>query len=75
MENMLAIVVGAFFAVSVYLMMSRYIIRIMLGVAVLSNAVNLLIFTSGRLTREVPPSFPWMPWCQPRQPPILCRRP
>ena len=30
-------------------------IRILLGVAVLGNAVNLLLFTSGRLTREVPP--------------------
>ena len=55
MENVLSILVGLFFAVSVYMMMSRYVIRIILGVAVLGNAVNLLIFTSGRLTREVPP--------------------
>jgi multicomponent Na+:H+ antiporter subunit C len=27
----------------------------MLGIAVLGNAVNLLLFTAGRLTREVPP--------------------
>ncbi|WP_373236059.1 Na+/H+ antiporter subunit C [Cohaesibacter celericrescens] len=58
MENMLSIVVGIFFAVSVYLMMSRYIIRILLGIAVLGNAVNLLIFTAGRLLREVPPIIP-----------------
>lgn len=55
MENILSILVGIFFAVSVYLMMSRYIIRILLGVAILGNAVNLLIFTAGRLLREVPP--------------------
>ena len=55
MESMLSILVGIFFAVSVYLMMSRYIIRIILGIAVLGNAVNLLIFTAGRLMREVPP--------------------
>ncbi len=55
MENILSILVGIFFAVSVYMMMSRYIIRILLGIAILGNAVNLLIFTAGRLTREVPP--------------------
>ena len=55
MENVLSILVGIFFAVSVYLMMSRYIIRILIGVAILGNAVNLLIFTAGRLTRKVPP--------------------
>ncbi|SFN56241.1 multisubunit sodium/proton antiporter, MrpC subunit [Cohaesibacter marisflavi] len=58
MEGVLSILVGIFFAVSIYLMMSRYTIRIMLGVAALSNAVNLLIFTSGRLMREVPPIIP-----------------
>ncbi|WP_119308418.1 Na+/H+ antiporter subunit C [Cohaesibacter haloalkalitolerans] len=58
MEGVLSILVGIFFAVSIYLMMSRYTIRIMLGIAVLGNAVNLLIFTSGRLMREVPPIIP-----------------
>jgi multicomponent Na+:H+ antiporter subunit C len=55
MEAVLSIVVGIFFSVAIYLMLSRYSIRILLGVAVLGNAVNLLLFTSGRLTREVPP--------------------
>ena len=58
MENMLSILVGIFFTVSVYLMMSRYIIRILLGIAVLGNAVNLLIFTNGRLLQAVPPIIP-----------------
>ena len=35
-------------------MLSRHIIRILLGIAILGNAVNLLIFTAGRLTREAP---------------------
>jgi multicomponent Na+:H+ antiporter subunit C len=30
----------------------------LLGVAILGNAVNLLLFTAGRLTREVPPIIP-----------------
>lgn len=58
METLLAILVGFYFGVSIYLMMSQYIIRILLGVAVLGNGVNLLIFTSGRLTREIPPIIP-----------------
>lgn len=55
MEAIMTLLVGLFFTVSVYLFLSKHIIRILLGAAILSNAVNLLIFTSGRLTREVPP--------------------
>ncbi len=55
MEPVFAVVVGIFFASAVYLMLSTYIVRILLGIAILGNAVNLLLFTSGRLTREVPP--------------------
>ncbi len=58
MEAGLSILIGFFFAVSVYLMMSRQIVRILLGIGILGNAVNLLIFTAGRLTREVPPVIP-----------------
>lgn len=58
MEVYLALLVGCFFIVSIYLLLSKYVIRILLGVAILGNAVNLLIFTSGRLTREVPPIIP-----------------
>ena len=58
MEPALALLVGCFFTVSSYLLLSRYIIRVLLGVGILGNAVNLLIFTSGRLTREVPPIIP-----------------
>ncbi|MDZ7824223.1 MAG: Na+/H+ antiporter subunit C [Ahrensia sp.] len=55
MEVAIAILTGAFFFVSIYLMLSHHIIRILLGTAVLSNAVNLTIFATGRITREVPP--------------------
>ncbi|WP_350333353.1 Na+/H+ antiporter subunit C [Coralliovum pocilloporae] len=55
METALSALVGLFFAASIYLMLSSYTIRILLGVALLGNAVNLLIFTAGRITREVPP--------------------
>jgi multicomponent Na+:H+ antiporter subunit C len=55
MEIAFAGFVGLLFAVSLYLMMSTKTIRILIGVGMLGNAVNLLIFTAGRLSREVPP--------------------
>ncbi|MFT4001629.1 MAG: Na+/H+ antiporter subunit C [Rhizobium sp.] len=55
MEAVFAGVVGLFFSAAIYLMLSRYSIRIMLGIAILGNAVNLLLFTAGRVTPEVPP--------------------
>ena len=58
MEPLLAILVGLFFSAAIYLMLSKFSIRIMLGIAILGNAVNLLLFTSGRLTRGVPPIIP-----------------
>ncbi len=58
MEPVLSIVVGLLFAIALYLLMSRSLVRIVLGVAVLGNAANLLIFTAGRLTREIPPLVP-----------------
>jgi len=55
MEVLMTLLVGIFFAVAIYLFLSQHIIRMLLGAAVLGNAVNLLIFTSGRLTLEIPP--------------------
>lgn len=58
MEALFSILVGIFFSVAIYLMLSRHSIRVLLGIAILGNAVNLLLFTAGRLTREVPPIIP-----------------
>ncbi len=58
MEPIFAILVGALFTVAIYLFLSKHIIRILMGAAILGNAVNLLIFTAGRVTREVPPIIP-----------------
>ena len=54
-ETAYAILVGVFFTTAIYLLLSKSMIRMLLGIAVLGNAVNLLIFTAGRLTREAPP--------------------
>lgn len=55
MEALFSVLTGAFFATAIYLMLSRHSVRLLLGIAILGNAVNLLLFTAGRLTREVPP--------------------
>lgn len=58
MEVALVVLIGLFFAVAIYLLLSRAVIRMLLGMVILGNAVNLLIFTSGRLTAEIPPIIP-----------------
>ncbi len=58
MESYLSLIVGLFFAASVYLLLSKSLIRMLIGVALLGNGVNLLIFTAGRITREIPPIVP-----------------
>ena len=54
-ETPLILLDGLFFAAAIYLMLSRHIVRILIGVSLLGNAVNLLLFVAGRVTREVPP--------------------
>ncbi|GHA29560.1 cation:proton antiporter [Devosia pacifica] len=58
MDYAIAALIGLFITVGVYFLLSRSVIRMLLGVSVFGNAVNLLIFVGGRLTREVPPIVP-----------------
>lgn len=58
MEPIFAVVIGLMFAITVFLLLSRSYVRIILGIFMISNATNLLIFTAGRLTLEVPPLIP-----------------
>lgn len=57
-EPVFACLVGVFIAAAAYLMLSRALVRILLGIVLLGNGVNLLIFVAGRLTRAVPPIVP-----------------
>lgn len=50
MEVIMALTVGGMIAGSVYLFLSRQYLRVMFGVIVLSNAINVAILTVGRLT-------------------------
>ncbi len=58
MEVPLAFLVGVLFAGGLYLMMQRNLLRFVFGLLLLSGAVNVLIFTAGRLTRWLPPIIP-----------------
>lgn len=55
MEIAIAVVIGLMMACSVYLLLSRNLLRFIFGLALISNVGNLLIFISGRLTRAEPP--------------------
>lgn len=58
MEALFAVVSGGIFASAIYLMLSRNILRFVFGLGLMTNAVNLLIFTVGRVTRGQPPLIP-----------------
>ena len=58
MEVLLAFIIGGLYAAGLYLMMRRSIVRLIIGLVLLGQAANLLIFTLGRLTRGRPPLIP-----------------
>src|SRR6185312_15560675 len=51
METLITILVGVLVTVAVYLLLSRNLIRVILGSAVLSHAVHLLLMTMGGLKK------------------------
>lgn len=58
MDHVVAALAGVFLAGGIYLLLSRALIRMLLGLALLGNGVNLAILVSGRLGRVVPPVLP-----------------
>jgi multisubunit Na+/H+ antiporter MnhC subunit len=55
MEALLACLIGLMFAAALYLMLSGTLVRFVFGFTIIGNAVNLLIFTAGRLHHVQPP--------------------
>jgi multicomponent Na+:H+ antiporter subunit C len=55
MTLLMSLVVGVLFAGATYFLLRRSVIKVLLGVVLLSHAVGLLIFTAGRLHRGAPP--------------------
>ena len=58
MEFLFAITVGVLVSAAVYLMLSNNLLRFIFGLVLISNAANLTIFVSGRLTDGAPPLIP-----------------
>lgn len=58
MEPIMAFVVGALFSAAIYMILRRSIVKLVIGLVLLSNAANLLIFTVSGLTRAAPPLIP-----------------
>lgn len=55
MEPLYIVAISVMAAVAAYLLMSRNVLRMILGLLVLSNAANLVIFIAGRLPSRLPP--------------------
>ena len=55
MEAILAVAVGVLFATGTYMMLRRSLVKVVLGLGLISNAANLLIFTAGGLRAGIPP--------------------
>ncbi len=51
----MSILVGILFAIGIYLILSKTLLRIILGTSILGHGVNLLIITMGGLKKGGPP--------------------
>ncbi|HSP42952.1 MAG TPA: Na+/H+ antiporter subunit C [Luteolibacter sp.] len=58
MENLLPIAIGILFGCGCYLCMRRNIVRVLLGIMLLSQAANLLIFSAAGVSSGQPPVIP-----------------
>lgn len=58
METLLACLIGLMFAAALYLMLSNNLVKFVFGFTLMGNAINLLIFTAGRLSHVHPPLIP-----------------
>jgi multicomponent Na+:H+ antiporter subunit C len=58
MTGLLSIVAGVLFAAGLYMMLRRSLVKILVGLLLLSHAVNLLLFATGNLTPGRPPILP-----------------
>ena len=55
MEIILAFVIGGLYAAGIYMLLRRSLVKLLIGLALLAHAANLLVFTAAGLTRARPP--------------------
>ena len=58
MHTLLALLIGLLFAAGIYLLLRRHLLKLVFGLVLLGNAVNLLVFTMGRVDNTQPPLIP-----------------
>ena len=58
MDHAVAALAGLFMTAAIYLLLSRSLISMLLGLTLLGNGINLIILVAGRLSRVVPPIAP-----------------
>ena len=58
MEVVLAFVVGGLTAAGMYMLTRRSIVKLVIGLSLIGNAANLLIFAAAGMTRGRPPLIP-----------------
>jgi multicomponent Na+:H+ antiporter subunit C len=52
---LVALLAGSLFAISIYLMLRRSVVKLIIGLCILSHATNLIILAAGGMTRAAPP--------------------
>lgn len=55
MELLLTILIGAMYSAGIYMMLRRSLVKLILGLILLGNGANMLIFLLGRLVKGRPP--------------------
>lgn len=55
MEGIMAIAIGFLFSAAFYMMLRRSIVKLVMGLIILSNAANMVIFVAAGMTRSGPP--------------------
>ncbi len=58
MSMLIALTVGVLFATGVFCLLRRCLMRLIIGLVLLGNAANLLVFSAGGLTTGVPAVIP-----------------
>ena len=55
MELLLVFLIGSLYASGIYMMLRRSMVKLLIGIILLGNGANLLIFLLGRITKGKPP--------------------
>lgn len=58
MELLLVFLIGILYASGIYMMLRRSMVKLLIGIILLGNGANMLIFLLGRITKGKPPVIP-----------------